>query len=154
MKTFFAILCSPLSVILHGVIGTALLIYLQDAALLAFKWFIPCLALILADLVSGVHAAHYRGETVKISSALRRTLNKTMCYLVWVIAAVTLTILASSNLYVSVMMGVVVLIEGASFVSNLLEPHGLRLSIRGLLKVVGGKTGAQGLEEVIEKKED
>jgi len=48
----------------------------------------------------------------------------------------------------------VFLIEGVSFFTNLLEPHGLTISIKGILKVAGDKHNLKGLENVIEKKED
>ena len=151
MKTLMAILNDPVMVFLSSLVGTAVAYYLQNTALQAFYWFIPCLAVIFADLVAGIKAAMFRGETVRFSGAMRRTLNKCMCYASWIICCVALNERYSTSLCAYIGIGIIFIIEGISFVSNLLEPHGIKLSIKGILKIIGSKSHIDGLEDVIEK---
>ena len=141
-------------VILQSAIGTLALAYLQDAATQALLWFCPCLAIILADLAAGVTAARRRGETVRFSSAARRTANKTVCYLAWVCACVALNKAYGTGWLAPAGMGVVFLVEGLSFISNILEPHGYRINIRALLGIIGKRHNIDGLGEAIEKQDN
>ena len=154
MKVLMAILNDPIVVSLSSLLGTAAAFYLQNTALQAFFWFIPCLAVIFADLVAGVRASIYRGENVRFSGAMRRTLNKCMCYASWIVCCVALNERYFTSLCAYIGIGIIFVIEGVSFVSNLLEPHGIKLSIKGILKIIGNKTKVEGLENVIEKSEN
>lgn len=52
------------------------------------KWFmLLALILILADLRFGIEAAKKRGEIIRLSRAGRRTINKMVDYLCWVLLA-------------------------------------------------------------------
>lgn len=154
MKTIAALLNNPLMVLMSSLMGATATFYLRATAVEAFLWFIPCVAIIIADLAAGIKAAHFRGETVRMSGAIRRTLNKSFCYISWIICCVALNERYSTEMCAYVGMGMVFLIEGVSFFTNLLEPHGLTISIKGILKVAGDKHNLKGLENVIEKKED
>ena len=55
------------------------------------KWLaLLGLVLIIADLRFGVRAAKVRGETVRFSRAGRRTFNKTVDYICWLLLAAAL----------------------------------------------------------------
>lgn len=151
MKTLMTLLNHPMTVMLSSLMGATATYYLQATAFEAFYWFIPCLAIIIADLTAGIKAARFRGETVRMSGAIRRTLNKSMCYASWIICCVALNERYSTSLCAWFGMGMIFLIEGISFFSNLLEPHGIKLSVNAILKIVGRKTHFEGLEDVIEK---
>lgn len=151
MKTLMALLNHPLMVFLSSLMGATATHYLQGTAIEAVYWFIPCLAIIIADLSAGIKAARFRGEEIRTSGALRRTFNKCVCYASWIICCVALNERYSTSWVAWGGMGLIFLIEGISFFSNLLEPHGIKLSIRGILRIVGSKTHVEGLEDVIEK---
>ncbi|MCC8188383.1 MAG: phage holin family protein [Bacteroides sp.] len=52
------------------------------------KWFFLLgVVLVLADLRFGVEAARVRGEDIRMSRAIRRTLNKVVDYLCWIFLA-------------------------------------------------------------------
>lgn len=52
------------------------------------KWFmLLALILIVADLRFGIAAAKYRGEKIRFSRAGRRTINKIVDYLCWILLA-------------------------------------------------------------------
>lgn len=143
----------PLVVLLSSMLGAAALHYLREMATQAFGWFIPCLAIIVADLAAGVRAANWRGEKVRFSKAARRTLNKIFCYGSWIVCCVALNERYDTSLCAFVGMGIVFFIEGVSFFTNLLEPHGLKVSVKGLLKLIGRKHNLDNLEDVVEATE-
>lgn len=151
MKTILTIGNNPLVVVLSSLFGAGAIGYLDAALGEVIKWLIPVFMIILADLVTGVSAAKARGEAVRFSKGARRTINKLMSYSCWLICCVALNQCYGTHWIAWVGMGIVFLIEGTSFLSNLLEPHGIRLSIRGLLRVIGGKIHVDNLDEVIEK---
>jgi len=73
--------------IINGFAGTALIADLSNF-MIASKWFlILAFLLILVDLRFGVKAAKIRGEKVKKSRAARRTINKIIDYICWIVIA-------------------------------------------------------------------
>ena len=154
MKTIAALLNNPLMVFLSSIFGATAMFYLRETAVQSLYWFIPCLAIIIADLAAGIRAAEFRGEDVRFSRATRRTVNKCVCYASWIICCVALNERYNTQMCAWVGMGIVFLIEGVSFFSNILEPHGLKISIKGILKIAGEKHNLNGLENVIEKREE
>ena len=60
-------------------------------ALTPLKWFALCgLILIVADLRFGIMASKKRGETIRTSRAIRRSVNKLIDYTCWVLLATAL----------------------------------------------------------------
>lgn len=151
MKTLVALLNNPIFVLLNSLMGATAIAYLQNTATQTFLWFVPCIAVIVADLVAGIRAAKHRGEEVRISTALRRTGNKVLCYFSWIVCCVALNERYVTEKCAWIGMGIVFVIETFSFFSNLLEPHGIKLSIGGTLKFLGKKLNHEGIEEIIEK---
>lgn len=154
MKYLAAFTQKPLVILISSLMGTTAIAYLQGVAIDALGWFIPCLAIILADLVAGTRAAKWRGEQVRISGALRRTGNKILCYGCWIVCCVALSYKYGNNVCAFVGMAVIFGVEAFSFVSNILEPHGLTLSVKGILHTLGRRHNLDGLEDVVEKKEE
>lgn len=154
MKTLFTILNHPLTVMFSALFGSALLAYLQETAAQALMWFVPCMAVILADLASGVRAAKFKGENVRFSSAMRRTINKCICYCAWIIFCVTCNKQYNTQLCAWFGMGIVFLIEGLSFITNLLEPRGLKLSLAGVLRIIGSRLNLENLDEVVKPNDE
>lgn len=137
-------------VVLSTIIGATATAYLKATAIEAMYWLLPVVMIIIADLITGINAAHFRKEEVRCSSALRRTLNKLVSYSCWIVFCVALNERYETELCAWVGMGIVLFIEGVSFLTNLLEPHGIKLSVKGLLRVIGGKVKLENLEDVID----
>lgn len=78
-------------------------------------WLLLGLVLVLVDLRFGILASLKRGETIRTSRAVRRTINKTIDYLSWV----TLAELASRTFGVT--LGVPVVSMGTLFVIYAIE---------------------------------
>lgn len=138
-------------VMVHTFMGMTCMAYMTEAGELAFKWFLPILFLIICDLSSGIHCAKYRNEDVHFSQALRRTVNKLLVYMCWVIFSVTAGILYESNNFIAFAIGIIIVIEGGSCVSNLLEPRGFHLNWKAVMKWLGTKFGLGDISDVIEK---
>lgn len=154
MKYILTILNTPLVVFFSSLVGVAATYYLQEVGSQVVLWFVPCLAIIIADLAAGLNAAKGRGERIRISTALRRTSNKMVCYGSLILACVALNERYCTGFVAWVGIGIVFLIEGFSFFTNILEPHGLKLSVGGLLRIIGSKTKVEGLEGIVEKKNE
>ena len=94
-------------------------------------WLFLGLVLVLVDLRFGILAARTRGETIRPSRAVRRTINKSIDYLSWV----TVAELASRTFGVTlgvpvVSMGtlfVIYAIEFNSCMNNYLEYKGIKV---------------------------
>lgn len=145
---------SPMFIFVNILLGSSVMARLQDSLYEAFWWFVPCLFVILADLSSGIHSAKKRGDNVRFSSAARRTGNKIVCYLCWIIFCVGVAKNFNNHTICLAGMAFVFLIEGISFINNILEPKGIHLSLRNIIKVFGRRKGFDGLEEIIERNDD
>lgn len=150
IKFCLTIANNPLVVLLSTLMGATAIAYLQATLIEALYWLLPVVMIIGADLITGINAAHFRKEEVRWSTALRRTMNKFFSYGCWIVTCVALNERYETELCAWVGMGIVFFIEGISFLTNLLEPHGIKLSIKGLLRVIGGKVKLENLEDVID----
>lgn len=93
-------------------------------------WFIVAAVLIIADLRFGIEAARKRGETIRHSRAVRRTVNKMVDYICWICIAWVLggsfgRLFKIPLLPAIVMLGVCI-IEFSSIVDNYCEIHGIK----------------------------
>ena len=80
------------ALIVEGTVSAALVTLLQTAVLRMIPYAIPGLMLIILDLFFGIRAAKHRGEVVRASTAIRRSMTKTFSYICWIILATTLAI--------------------------------------------------------------
>lgn len=145
---------SPMFILVNILLGTAAMSRLQDSLYEAFWWFVPCLFVILADLSSGIQAAKKRGESIRFSSAARRTGNKIVCYLCWIIFCVGVAKNFNNHTICLAGMAFIFLVEGVSFINNILEPKGIHLSLHNILKVFIRRKGFDGMEDIIEKNDE
>ena len=95
-----------------------------------FVWIIVAFALILGDLRFGICAARKRGEKIRGSRAVRRTINKMVDYICWVSIAWVLGgsfgRLFGVPLLAAIIMLVVCTIELSSIFDNYCEYKGLK----------------------------
>lgn len=120
-------------------------------------WLIVAVVLIIADLRFGIEAARKRGETIRNSRAVRRTINKFVDYICWISIAWVLggsfgKIFGLPLLPAVTMMGVCV-IELSSIIDNYCEARGIKKKFNGwkfFTKVIKHPE----LEDCMEDKED
>lgn len=129
--------------ITQGSVSAAAIAFLQAAVLRMIPYATPALILIILDLVYGCKAASYRKERVRFSTALRRTLTKTFCYVCWIVLASTLALSFEKDWLEWVVLGFVYLNEFSSIVGNYYEPKGIVVNwkkvINAVLKRIGIK---------------
>lgn len=91
---------------------------------------IVAVVLVLADLRFGVEAAMVRGESVRFSRALRRTINKVIDYICWLAIAIVLGGSFGDKfgipLLAYIIMAVIFGIELTSIFDNYFESRGLK----------------------------
>lgn len=133
------------SLVLEGGISATLIAFLQTAVLRMIPYSLPALVLVALDLVYGIKAANHRGEKVRVSTALRRTITKIFSYICWLVLASTIAI-AFSHIWLEwLVLGIVFANEFLSIVGNYLETKGLEISWknvnRAIFHIGGQKVG-------------
>lgn len=135
------------ALIVEGTVSAALVTLLQTAVLRMIPFAMPGLMLIVLDLFFGIRAAKHRGEIVRVSTAIRRSLTKMFEYICWIILATTLAISFDKDFLEWGTLGLVYANEFLSIIGNYLETKGLQLSIVGvykwLIRLLTGKAGAE-----------
>ena len=143
------------SVAVQGGAAAIVAAFFRDAFLLAAPFLLVAVAVIGVDLYFGLKAAAHRGENIRASRAIRRTLGKAVEYLSWVILASTLSIAFDFQPLTKIILGVVIGIELMSIISNYLEMKGK--TVTGLetffLKLLGRKLNADTSDIVIKDKQ-
>lgn len=120
----------------RNVINGTLASYLAWAADMVspIRWFLlAALALVLADLKFGIDAARYRGEVIRKSRAVRRSINKVIDYICWILVATSFGQAFGTPFGIPVLPAVVLLVvygcEINSCFNNYFEAHGSRMRI-------------------------
>ena len=115
--------------ILSGVAATALSPFINGWEYL-IVWLIVACVLIFADLRFGIMAAIKRGEKIRSSRAVRRTINKLVDYLCWVSIAMvlggTFGNIFGVPLLAAIIMVIVCAVELSSIFDNYFEYRGLK----------------------------
>lgn len=122
-----------------------------------FVWGVIALVLVFADLRFGILAARKRGEKIRGSRAIRRTVNKIVDYICWISIAWVLggsfgQIFGIPLLPAIIMLGVC-FIEFSSIIDNYCEIKGVKKRINGL-KLFLRLIRHPELEDCIEDKKD
>lgn len=115
-------------------------------------WLLLGMILVIADLRFGIMAAKKRGEKIRFSRAIRRTINKMVDYLCWVTLAEVCSMTFEITIGVPVIsMGMLFIIYGIeinSCVNNYLEYKGIKKKFN-FYKLVGKE---ELLDDVTEEK--
>lgn len=120
-------------------------------------WFlILAVILILGDLRFGIAAAKVRGEKIRPSRAVRRSINKLVDYICWLSIATVVGINFGSvfglPLLSVIIMAVVCIIELSSIIDNYLEYKGIKQKVN-LLKLIAHIFHRPEIEDVLEPTE-
>lgn len=115
------------------------------------KWFsLLAIFIVLADLRFGVKAAKKRGEVVRFSRAIRRTINKLVDYACWLFLAgafgQAFGHFFDEKILPSLIMLVIFGVEINSCYSNYFEYHGKKVKV-DIFKLFGKKTDIIEVEE-------
>ena len=121
-------------------------------------WFlILAIILILGDLRFGIAAAKKRGEKIRPSRAVRRSLNKLVDYICWLsiatVVGVNFGTVFGLPLLSVIIMAVVCVIELSSIVDNYFEYKGIKKKIN-IVKLLAKLFRKPEIEEVLEDTEE
>ena len=142
--------------ILSGTTATILAPFVEDWEG-AFMWLIVVIVLILSDARFGCMASKQRGEPVRRSRLIRRSVNKLVDYICWISIAWALshtfgTIFGIPYVVAVIMLGVCA-IEMSSIIDNYCEYKGIKKKVN-IVKLLTILFGKRELEECIEDKTD
>lgn len=121
-------------------------------------WFlILAIVLILGDLRFGIAAAKKRGEKIRPSRAVRRSLNKLVDYICWLSIATVVGInfgtVFGIPLLSVIIMAVVCIIEMSSIIDNYLDYKGIKKRVN-LIKLITRIFKRPDFEDVLEPSEE
>lgn len=124
-------------------------------------WFlILAVILIVGDLRFGIAASRKRGEAIRPSRAMRRSLNKLVDYICWLSIATVVGInfgtVFGLPLLSVIIMAVVCIIEMSSIIDNYLEYKGIKKKVN-IVKLIARIFRRPDFEDVLddtEEKED
>ena len=146
------------ALIVESSVSATLVLLLKTAVLRMIPYALPGLALIAIDLIVGCQAARARGEKVRASTAIRRTLVKIFLYICFLILATTLAISFGRSWLEWGTLGLLYANEFLSVVGNYLETKGIQFSFvelyRGIVRWIMGKVGADVDTSELIKEED
>lgn len=120
-------------------------------------WMVVAACVILCDLFVGVRKSLLMGETVRFSSACRRSLGKCVSYFMFVIMVAVIDVAANGGGTIDKYACLLVcFIEGCSIINNILKPKGLSIDLNKLFGKITEKKFGVDMEGVIkeDKKED
>jgi len=107
---------------------------------LIMPWLMVMAAVIVGDLIAGVAKAIKLGEKVRFSRAVRDTLAKSCTYFAWVVMVCWVQVASGGETpYAEWACMLVVFIEAASIISNILKWHGYKLDFGRLVAIVLAK---------------
>ena len=124
------------ALIVQGGVSATVVAFLQTAVLRMIPYSVPAVVLLILDLVYGIKAAGHRGERVRVSTAVRRSVTKMFSYICWIILASTLALSFGVKWLEWCVLGLVYANELISIIGNYLETKGLELSIKDLYRFV------------------
>ena len=91
-------------------------------------WLVVAAVVIVCDLFFGCEAARKRGERVRISRAVRRTVNKMCEYLCWVMLGITISIGFAADWLKYLIFAIIYGNELSSCLSNYFAAKGKRIT--------------------------
>lgn len=132
---------STSATIAQGSVSVLALVFLHDTIILMIPFICIAVVLIIVDLIFGIAAAQRRGESVRVSRAIRRTVNKIVEYACWIILSASLAVAFAFDSLNWIILSIVIGNEMISIFGNWMLVRGKKVS--GLqdffLKLLGKK---------------
>lgn len=127
--------------VLAGMLATWLTAFVE--AVEPVKWFLlAALCLIIADAKFGVEASRNRGEKIRKSRAIRRTINKMIDYICWIMVASSVGAAFGTPFGIPILPAIVLFViygcEINSCFNNYFEARGSKFRIN-IFKWIKGK---------------
>ena len=144
----------PIVMTASGGVTASATIFLQNSIEVMVPWFFTLFAFVIADLAGGYYKAHKLLIHFAWSTAIRESLGKVTVYTAGVLAFAMVDVAASGSMMIAKWCCLLLcVVEGSSFIGNLLAPHGIKLSLKGLLKLLLKKSplgiGDEEADEIV-----
>lgn len=111
--------------------------FILDSLQKIIVWLIVMFSVIICDLIAGCRRSLIMNEKVRFSSALRRTMGKTVTYFSFVIMVVMINQAVGDNCHIDKWAILFVcFIEGSSIISNILRPKGYDINMVQILSIL------------------
>lgn len=111
--------------------------FILDSLQKIIVWLIVMFSVIICDLIAGCRRSLMMNEEVRLSSALRRTMGKTVTYFSFVIMVVMISQAVGDNCHIDKWAILFVcFIEGSSIISNILRPKGYDINMVQVLSIL------------------
>lgn len=110
--------------------------FFSTAMIQTLPWLLLAIPFLLLDLLYGIRAARHRGDKVRMSTAVRRSVDKAVAYIMWVAAAVMLAQLFGVAWLDKAVLALVFGNEFISIIGNYLETKNVELSISEFWKLI------------------
>lgn len=147
---------SPLVVLTTSAIFTPVFTaFAIDTVRVMIPWLIAMLCVIISDLVAGVRKSIKFGVHVSWSTAFRETFGKIVVYFAFAVTAAVVDVAAHGDTVIAKWCCLAVItVEGGSIMSNILKPHGIELSLKGILKylLIRSGIGSNSANEILDEK--
>ena len=147
---------------IQGGVTSILALYFMDTLTLMIPFVILAAVAIVTDLCLGIQAARAKGQEIRASTAIRRTMNKIVEYTCCIILGASLAVSFGKPAINYVAMVYVFGNEIISIISNFNAAHGRKITglYEFLLKLIGKRTGIdtsdihiEAIEEVRQTKD-
>lgn len=111
--------------------------FILDSLQKIIVWLIVMFSVIICDLIAGCRRSLIMNEEVRFSSALRRTMGKTVTYFSFVIMVGMISQAVGDNCHIDKWAILFVcFIEGSSIISNILRPKGYDINMVQILSIL------------------
>ena len=118
-------------------ITTALGVFWQNSVAIMLPWLIVVVSAVLADLASGHYKAGRLGIHFAWSTAFRESFGKVVVYVAFVMTAALFDVAVNGDATIAKWLCIFVsAIEIGSVLSNILICHGIKLSLKAILKLI------------------
>lgn len=120
-------------------------------------WMLLALVLLIADLKFGIQAAKKRGEKIRRSRAIRRTINKMVDYICWLSIAWFISHTFGESFHIPtlaiIVLAIIYSVELASILDNYFEYRGIakRLNLGKLWNIIFKKNN---IENILDDKDE
>lgn len=114
--------------------------FILDSLQKIIVWLIVMFSVIICDLIAGCRRSLMMNEEVRFSSALRRTMGKTVTYFSFVVMVVMISQAVGDNCHIDKWAILFVcFLEGSSIISNILRPKGYDINMVQILSILTKK---------------
>lgn len=131
--------------------------FIQESLSHMIPWLIVSCAVIVCDLAFGIRKSMLMHESIRFSSAVRRTMGKMVTYFSFVCMVCMINVAAGNDYGIDKWSCLLVcFIEFCSIVSNILKPKGYTLNMKAFVSAVVGravKIDKESIEGIIEEEE-